>query len=56
MLSGIVTSILLALFVFGWAWMWRPSLKSQFDAASRLALDEGGSDANPQKSNPETHS
>ncbi|WP_084499873.1 cbb3-type cytochrome c oxidase subunit 3 [Luteimonas mephitis] len=40
MLSGIVTSILLLLFLLGWAWAWSPRRKADFDAAARLAIDE----------------
>ena len=40
MLSGIVTCVLLVLFVGGWIWAWSPSRKSDFDAAARLPLDE----------------
>ena len=44
MLSGIVTSILLLLFLLGWAWAWSPRRKADFDAAARLALDDTASD------------
>lgn len=40
MLSGIVTSILLLLFLAGWAWAWSPRRKADFDAAAKLALDD----------------
>jgi cytochrome c oxidase cbb3-type subunit 4 len=40
MLSGIVTSILLLLFLLGWAWAWSPRRKADFDAAARLAIDD----------------
>jgi cytochrome c oxidase cbb3-type subunit 4 len=39
-LSGIVTSVLLVLFLVGWAWAWSPKRKPDFDAAARLPLDE----------------
>lgn len=38
MLSGIVTTALLVLFLVGWAWAWRPERKADFDAAARLPL------------------
>jgi len=38
MIAGIVTGILLALFVGGWIWAWRPARAAQFDAAARLPL------------------
>ena len=38
MLVGIVTTILLVLFIAGWIWAWRPARKAEFDAAARLPL------------------
>ncbi|WP_133500940.1 cbb3-type cytochrome oxidase subunit 3 [Cognatilysobacter terrigena] len=38
MVAGIVTAILLALFLTGWVWAWRPARKAEFDAAARLPL------------------
>ena len=45
MVSGIVTAILLVLFVAGWIWAWRPERKAKFDAAARLPFsdEESGS-------------
>lgn len=40
MLSGIVTAILLLLFVGICIWAFSPRRKRDFDAASRLPLDE----------------
>ncbi|KAF1709610.1 cbb3-type cytochrome oxidase subunit 3 [Pseudoxanthomonas sacheonensis] len=40
MLSGIVTAVLLVLFVVGWAWAWRPARKADFDAAASLPLED----------------
>ena len=40
MLSGIVTAILLAIFVAGWAWAWSPRRKHVFDEAARLPLSD----------------
>ena len=42
MLSGIITAILLAVFVAGWAWAWSPRRKAGFDAAARLPLGDEG--------------
>lgn len=41
MISGIVTTLLLLLFVGLWVWAWQPRLRSSFDAAARLAVDDG---------------
>lgn len=41
MVSGIVTALLLALFVGGWVWVWRPERKSEFDEAAQLPLADG---------------
>jgi cytochrome c oxidase cbb3-type subunit 4 len=40
MISGIVTAVLLAVFVGAWVWAWRPQRKSAFDAAARLPLED----------------
>ena len=40
MVSGIITLLLLALFVVGWIWAWRPARKADFDAAARLPLSD----------------
>ena len=40
MISGIVTAILLVLFMAGWAWAWSPSRKPEFEDAARLPLAE----------------
>ena len=40
MLSGIITAILLMLFIVGWMWAWSPRRKRDFEAASRLPLDD----------------
>lgn len=41
MISGIVTALLLATFVAGWIWIWKPEHKDEFDAAAQLPLDDG---------------
>lgn len=41
MVSGIVTAVLLALFVGGWFWVWRPECKEEFDDAAQLPLADG---------------
>ena len=40
MLSGIITSILLVVFLAGWAWAWSPRRRADFDAAAQLPLDD----------------
>ena len=40
MLVGIITSILLLLFLGGWLWVWRPAHRNAFDAAARIPLDD----------------
>ncbi|GHB97732.1 cbb3-type cytochrome oxidase subunit 3 [Thermomonas carbonis] len=39
MLSGIITTILLLLFLAGWAWAWSPRRTRDFDEAARLPLE-----------------
>lgn len=40
MLSGIVSLILLVLFVLGTLWVFSPKRKTEFDEAARLAVDD----------------
>jgi cytochrome c oxidase cbb3-type subunit 4 len=40
MISGIITAALLALFIGGSIWVWRPARMAEFDAAARLPLAE----------------
>ncbi|WP_330946996.1 CcoQ/FixQ family Cbb3-type cytochrome c oxidase assembly chaperone [Thermomonas sp. LB-4] len=40
MISGIVTTLLLLLFVGLWVWAWQPRLRSGFEATARLAVDD----------------
>jgi len=39
-LSGVVTAILIVLFLGVWAWAWSSRRKSQFEQMSRLPLEE----------------
>jgi cytochrome c oxidase cbb3-type subunit 4 len=41
-LSGIVTAILIVLFIGTWVWAWSSRRREQFDAAARLPLEEDG--------------
>ena len=45
MVTGIITAVLLLLFVAGWVWIWNPRLKPQLDAAARLPLDDDAASA-----------
>ena len=40
MISGIVTTVLMLLFVAVWIWAWQPRLRAGFDATARLAVDD----------------
>jgi cytochrome c oxidase cbb3-type subunit 4 len=42
MISGLITAVLLVLFVAGSIWVWRPAFVAEFDAAARLPLLEDG--------------
>ncbi len=44
MLSGIITGLLLALFVGGCIWAWSPKHKRAFDQAARIPLQETQTD------------
>jgi len=57
MLSGIVTSIMLVLFLMGWAWAWNPRRKADFDEAANLPFndvpfDDASLDAAPGEDQP----
>ena len=41
MTGGIITAVLLVLFVGGWAWAWSPKRKKDFDEAAQLPLSDG---------------
>jgi cytochrome c oxidase cbb3-type subunit IV len=41
MVSGIITAVLLSLFVIGTIWAYSPRRKRDFDAAAALPFDEG---------------
>ena len=40
MVSGIITTLLLLIFLAGWAWAWSPRRKQGFDEAARLPLSD----------------
>ena len=40
MVSGVITAVLLVLFIGGWIWAWSPRRKTDFDAAAKLPLAE----------------
>ena len=39
-LFGVLTAVLLALFVGGWIWIWRPGCRAVLEAAGRIPLDD----------------
>ncbi|MBB5015155.1 cbb3-type cytochrome oxidase subunit 3 [Rehaibacterium terrae] len=38
--NGLITAVLLAAFIGGWIWAWSSKRKPDFEAASRLPLEE----------------
>ena len=48
MVSGIVTVLLIALFLGAWASAWQPQRKPEFEAAARLPLEDIAPIANEQ--------
>jgi cytochrome c oxidase cbb3-type subunit 4 len=40
MVSGIITALLMLLFIGSSIWIWRPARKAEFDAAAQLPLTE----------------
>ena len=46
-LSGIATAVLLAIFVGGWMWAWSARRRQDFEAASRLPLDDEPQERRP---------
>ncbi|QIK80208.1 cbb3-type cytochrome c oxidase subunit 3 [Lysobacter sp. HDW10] len=44
-LSGVISLVLLVLFVAGWFWVWSPKRREVFDAAARLPLEGSEGDA-----------
>ena len=49
MIAGIVTAVLLVLFVVGWAWAWSPRRKTGFDAAAQMPLEDEFPAPSPEK-------
>ncbi|WP_240126332.1 cbb3-type cytochrome oxidase subunit 3 [Thermomonas alba] len=39
MLQGIITAVLMLLFLAGWVWAWNPRRQPDFDAAAKLPLE-----------------
>ncbi len=42
MVSGLITAVLLVLFVTGWIWIWLPRHKAALDAAAQMPLENEG--------------
>jgi cytochrome c oxidase cbb3-type subunit 4 len=40
MMAGIITAVLLVLFIGGWIWMWLPARRKEFEAAARIPLED----------------
>jgi len=40
MISGILSTLFLILFVGLWIWAWQPRLRKGFEATARLAVDD----------------
>ena len=40
MVSGIVSLMLLVIFLGGWAWAWSPKRREEFEEAAQLPLEE----------------
>ncbi len=49
MLSGIITAVLLLLFVVGGIWAYSPRRKPDFDAAAMLPLGDDSRPGNPEE-------
>ena len=49
MLTGIITGLLIVLFLAGWAWAWSPRRKRSFDEAASLPLQEEAADDGAHK-------
>lgn len=45
MVSGIVTALLILLFVGGCIWLWLPARKAELDEAAAMPLEEDREDA-----------
>jgi cytochrome c oxidase cbb3-type subunit 4 len=49
MIPGIITGVLILLFLGGWAWAWSPRRKRAFDDAARLPLQDDAADIGVHK-------
>ncbi len=47
MIVGIITLILLVLFIGGWIWIWNPSHRAELDAAARIPLEDDEMERKP---------
>lgn len=48
MVAGIVTALLLAVFIGGWAWAWSPRRRDAFDRAAHVPLREDSDEREEQ--------
>ena len=47
MVSGIVSLMLLVIFIGGWIWAWSPKRRAEFEAAARMPLDDDNGETRP---------
>ncbi|MBU6248001.1 MAG: CcoQ/FixQ family Cbb3-type cytochrome c oxidase assembly chaperone [Xanthomonadaceae bacterium] len=47
MFAGLITAVLLVLFVGGWIWLWLPRHKPALDAAARMPLEDDNGEETP---------
>lgn len=47
MVSGIVSLMLLVIFIGGWVWAWSPKRRAEFEAAARMPLDDDNGETRP---------
>lgn len=47
MVSGIVSLMLLVIFVGGWIWAWSPKRRTEFEAAARMPLEDDNGEPQP---------
>lgn len=51
MLAGIITALLLLIFIGGWIYVWSPKRREEFDAAAKLPLEDQPNTDEPRERN-----